>query len=113
MFFYATVPLMWKIKHSLIFVMLSDAVILGASSVKHLEENLKSSKNGRLHEGELTLRLVWEKMSCPALPLVAINIAFKSICQPLSITVWFDFLQRTPISCPHHFVFNNIIITLS
>ena len=30
----------------------SDAVILGASSVKHLEENLKSTKHGPLHEGK-------------------------------------------------------------
>ena len=28
-----------------------DAVIIGASSVKHLEENLKSTKHGPLHEG--------------------------------------------------------------
>ena len=32
--------------------MFSDAVILGAASIKHLEENLKSAKNGPLHEGE-------------------------------------------------------------
>lgn len=30
----------------------SDAVILGASSVKHLEENIKSTKHGPLHEGK-------------------------------------------------------------
>ena len=34
----------------------SDAVILGASSVKHLEENLKSTKSGPLHEGKSQLR---------------------------------------------------------
>ena len=32
--------------------MFSDAVILGAASIEHLEENLKSAKNGPLHEGE-------------------------------------------------------------
>ena len=62
---------MWKIKHSLTFVMLSDAVILGASSVKHLEENLKSSKNGRLHEGELILRLVWKKIVMPGIAVAS------------------------------------------
>ena len=29
-----------------------DAVIIGASSVKQLEENLKTTKHGPLHEGE-------------------------------------------------------------
>lgn len=33
----------------------SDAVIIGASSVKHLEENLKSAKHGPLHEDVVAL----------------------------------------------------------
>ncbi|XP_020622286.1 aflatoxin B1 aldehyde reductase member 2-like [Orbicella faveolata] len=32
------------------FTAVSDAVILGASSVKHLEESIKSTKHGPLHE---------------------------------------------------------------
>lgn len=28
-----------------------DAVIIGASSIKHLEDNIKSTKHGPLHEG--------------------------------------------------------------
>jgi len=35
-----------------IHFVVSDAVILGASSVKHLEENLKSTKHEPLHEGK-------------------------------------------------------------
>ena len=37
------------------FFLFSDAVIIGASSVKHLEENLKSAKYGPIHEGVLKL----------------------------------------------------------
>ena len=33
------------------FFAILDAVIIGGSSVKHLEENLKSTKHGPLHEG--------------------------------------------------------------
>ena len=33
----------------------SDAVIIGASSLKHLEENLKSTKRDPLHEGEFDI----------------------------------------------------------
>ena len=33
------------------FFFCPDAVIIGGSSVKHLEENLKSTKHGPLHEG--------------------------------------------------------------
>lgn len=39
------------------FVPFSDAVIIGASSVKHLEENLKSTKSGPLHDGEQRYKL--------------------------------------------------------
>ena len=35
-----------------------DAVIIGASSIKHLEENIKSTKHGPLHEGELNLTAI-------------------------------------------------------
>ncbi|KAL9981155.1 hypothetical protein ACROYT_G009823 [Oculina patagonica] len=42
--------LRWMYHHSKMDGALGDAVILGASSVKHLEENLKSTKHGPLHE---------------------------------------------------------------
>ncbi|XP_022790633.1 aflatoxin B1 aldehyde reductase member 2-like [Stylophora pistillata] len=42
--------LRWMYHHSMMDGTYGDAVIVGASSVKHLEENLKSTKHGPLHE---------------------------------------------------------------
>ncbi|XP_020622396.1 aflatoxin B1 aldehyde reductase member 4-like [Orbicella faveolata] len=42
--------LRWMYHHSHMDGAHGDAVILGASSVKHLEENIKSTKHGPLHE---------------------------------------------------------------
>lgn len=41
----------WMYHHSQMDGAHGDAVIIGASSVKHLDENLKSTKHGPLHEG--------------------------------------------------------------
>ena len=43
-------------KGKVLFFLFSDAVIIGASSVKHLEENLTSAKHGPIHEGVLKLK---------------------------------------------------------
>jgi len=42
--------LRWMYHHSKMDGSHGDAVILGASSVKHLEESIKSTKHGPLHE---------------------------------------------------------------
>lgn len=40
-----------------------DAVIIGASSVKQLKENLQSAKNGPLHEGMYAVEFSFTKES--------------------------------------------------
>lgn len=40
-----------------------DAVIIGASSVKQLKENLQSTKNGPLHEGMYAVEFSFTKES--------------------------------------------------
>ncbi|PFX25622.1 Aflatoxin B1 aldehyde reductase member 2 [Stylophora pistillata] len=47
--------LRWMYHHSKLDGACGDAVIIGASSVKHLEENLKSTKHGPLHEDVVEL----------------------------------------------------------
>ena len=57
--------------------MFSDTVIIGASSVKHLEENLKSTKNGPLHEGELSTVCISETMLNFIIPLTYNTLTVK------------------------------------
>ncbi|CAH3151635.1 unnamed protein product [Pocillopora meandrina] len=47
--------LRWMYHHSKMDGACGDAVIIGASSVKHLEENLKSAKHGPIHEDVVAL----------------------------------------------------------
>ena len=48
---------------TLFFVYFLDAVIIGASSVKQLKENLQSTKNGPLHEGMYAVEFSFTKGS--------------------------------------------------
>lgn len=47
-----------------------DAVIIGASSIKHLEENIKSTKHGPLHEGEFNYSNHFQLRGCTHLLVV-------------------------------------------
>ncbi|XP_015754891.1 PREDICTED: aflatoxin B1 aldehyde reductase member 4-like [Acropora digitifera] len=46
----ADASIRWCYHHSILDGAYGDAVIIGASSIKHLEDNIKSTKHGPLHE---------------------------------------------------------------
>jgi len=55
--------------HSILDGAHGDAVIIGASSIKHLEENIKSTKHGPLHEYVVkSFEEAWNqcKADCPS-----------------------------------------------
>ena len=56
-----------------------DAVIIGASSIKHLEENIKSTKHGPLHEGELNYSNHFQLRSCTHLSVVLWSVFRRKV----------------------------------